>query len=90
MEDASVGAKELQRRIKDKHKVLVNYKRVYAGKELAHQQLFGSWDNSFNNLYRFKAEVERVCPGSFVVIDHHIIAEKIRFLRMFFCYETMH
>jgi hypothetical protein len=84
MEDASVGAKELQRRIKDKHKVLINYKRVYAGKELAHQQLFGSWDSSFNNLYRFKAEVERVCPGSFVVIDHHIIAEKIRFLRMFF------
>jgi len=84
MEDASVGAKELQRRIKDKHKVYINYKRVYAGKELARTQLFGSWDSSFNNLYRFKAEVERCCPGSFVVIDHHKIAEKVRFHRMFF------
>ncbi|CAN6324901.1 unnamed protein product [Urochloa humidicola] len=31
MEDSSLKAKELQRRIKDKHKVEVNYKRVYAG-----------------------------------------------------------
>ena len=84
MEDASVGGKELQRRIKDKHKVYINYKRVYAGKELARTQLFGSWDSSFNNLYRFKAEVERCCPDSFVVIDHHKIAEKVRFHRMFF------
>jgi hypothetical protein len=62
----------------------VSYKRVYAGKELAHNQLFGDWDRSFDSLYRFKAEVERSCPGSVVVIDHHTIQEKIRFNRMFF------
>jgi len=90
MEDSSLGAKELQRRIKDKHKVEVPYKRVYAGKELAHTELFGSWDSSFNNLYRFKAEIERCSPGSFVVIDHHPINEEIRFNRLFFCHETMH
>ena len=60
------------------------YKRVYAGKELAHKRLFGSWDKSFNNLYRFKAEVERCSPDSFVVIDHHTIADQIRFNRLFF------
>ena len=60
------------------------YKRVYAGKELAHKRLFGSWDKSFNNLYRFKAEVERCSPGSFVVIDHHTIADQIRFNRLIF------
>jgi hypothetical protein len=82
-EDGLVG-KELQWRIKDKHKIDVNYKRVYAGMLLAQTQLFGSWDRSFNNLYRFKEEVERCCPGSFVVIDHHTVAEKIRFNRLFF------
>ncbi|XP_066320752.1 uncharacterized protein [Miscanthus floridulus] len=56
-EDASVGAKELVRRIKDKHKVDVPYQRVYDGTKLADKQLFGSWDSSFDNLYRFKAEV---------------------------------
>lgn len=89
MEDASLGAKELQRRIKDKYKVEVNYKRVYAGKELAHIQLFGSWDSSFDNLYRFKAKVERCSPSSFVVIDHHKVNDKVRLIGFFF-YETMH
>jgi hypothetical protein len=36
-------AKELQRRIKDKHKIEVSHKRVYAGKELAHTQLRLRW-----------------------------------------------
>jgi hypothetical protein len=74
----------VQWRIKDKHKIDVNYKRVYASMLLAQTQLFSSWDSSLNNLYRFKEEVERCCPGSFVVIDHHTVAEKIRFNRLFF------
>ena len=36
-----MSAMELQKRIKDKFKVVVPYKRVYNGKELAHSQLFG-------------------------------------------------
>jgi hypothetical protein len=84
VEDASIGPKELQRRIKDQHKVVVSYKRVYYGKELTMKQLFGDWDKSFNNLYRFKAAVEEACPSSFVIIDHYTIEEKIRFRRLFF------
>ena len=42
-ENPKVTAKELQRRIKDEYKVVVHYKRVYHGKELAHTQLFGDW-----------------------------------------------
>jgi hypothetical protein len=79
-----VGAKELQRRIKDKHKIEVNYKRAYAGRELALKQLYVNWDKSFDNLFRFKEEIESSCPGSFVVIDHHTVNEKIRFRRLFF------
>ena len=41
-EDVSMGAKELVRRIKDKHKVDVPYQRVYDGMKLADKQLFGS------------------------------------------------
>lgn len=83
VEDASLGLKELQRRIKDKFKTIVHYKRVYAGKELALQQLYGDWDKSFDNLYRFKEEIDRSCPGSFVAIDHHNINNKDRFWRFF-------
>ena len=41
-DDAIVGAKELVRQIKDKHKVDVPYQRVYDGMKLADKQLFGS------------------------------------------------
>jgi len=56
---------------------------VYDGKALAMDELYGNWNESFDNLYRFKAQIEQSCPGSFVVIDHHTIEDKIRFNRFF-------
>uniref|UniRef100_A0A453RMD6 Uncharacterized protein n=1 Tax=Aegilops tauschii subsp. strangulata TaxID=200361 RepID=A0A453RMD6_AEGTS len=53
------------------------------GKLLALKQLYGDWDINFDNLYRFKAQVESCCPGSIVQIDHHTINGKIRFRRIF-------
>lgn len=53
-EDASVGPKELQRRIHHKYKVLVDYKRVFVGKELALTILCGSCEDSFDQLFSFK------------------------------------
>ena len=43
------------------------------------EELYGNWKGSFDNLYRFKAQIEQSCPGSCVVIDHHTIEDKIRF-----------
>lgn len=82
--DATLGPIELQKKLKEHYKVSIPYKRVYMGKELAMRQLYGDWDSSFNNLFRFKAEIERCCPGSMVVIDHHTIGGKVRFKRLFF------
>ena len=81
--DAKLGAKELQKKLKEHHKVHVPYNRVYDGKELALKHLYGDWENSFDNLYRFKAQIEGCCPGSLVIIDHHTINGKIRFRRFF-------
>jgi hypothetical protein len=83
-EDGTLGAKELQRRLKDAHKILVPYRRVYKGKNLAMDELYGPWDKSFDNLYRFKAQIEQTSPGSFIIIDHHTVKKKIRFNRLFF------
>jgi hypothetical protein len=83
IEDATTGAKELQRRIKDDYKVTVPYKRVYMGQQLALNQLYGDWDSSFDNLYRFKAAIEESCPVNLMVMDHHTIKDKIRFRRSF-------
>ncbi|XP_015698107.1 uncharacterized protein LOC102713218 isoform X2 [Oryza brachyantha] len=83
-EDGNIGPTELQRRLKEHHKILVPYKRVYKGKYLAMDKIYGPWDKSFNNLYRLKAQLEESSPGSFLVIDHHTINKKIRFCRLFF------
>ena len=79
-----MGAKELQRRIHETHKVKINYKRVHAGRELAITKLYGSWRESFDMLYRYKAQIEKSSPGSFFIIDHHTVLEEIKFRRLFF------
>jgi len=84
IDDATLKADALQKKIKERYKVHISYKRVYMGKILALSQLYGDWDSSFNNLYRFKAQAESCSPASIVNIEHHTINGKIRFRRMFF------
>jgi len=81
--DATLGATELQKKLKEHHKVNINYKRVYDGKELALKQLYGDWDTSFDNMFKFKAQIDSCCPGNLVIIDHHTVEEKIKFRRFF-------
>lgn len=84
IEDATLWARALQKKIKEHHKVHINYKRVYMGKQLALKELYSDWDSSFDNLFRLKAEIESSCPESLVCIDHYLINGKIRFRRFFF------
>jgi hypothetical protein len=88
-EDGKLGAKELKRKLKESHKIDVTYRKVYLGKQLAMDKLYGPWAESFDNLYRFKAQIEDSSPGSFVVIGHHTINNKIRFNRLFFCFQSL-
>ena len=69
--DGTLGATELQRRLKDAHKIMVPYKRVYKGKNLAMDKIYGPWGKSFDNLYRLKAQLEESSHVSFLVIDNH-------------------
>jgi hypothetical protein len=78
-EEKNIKPKELQRRLKEHYMVNISYKRVYDGKELAMEELYGNWKCSFDNLYKLKAQIEQSCPDSFFVIDHHEIEDKTRF-----------
>ena len=82
-EDKNIGPTELKRRLKEHYKVSISYKRVYDGKLLAMDKLFGNWKQSFDKLYKFKAQIEQTSTDSFVVIDQHTIEAKIRFNRFF-------
>ncbi|XP_048533812.1 uncharacterized protein LOC125512773 isoform X1 [Triticum urartu] len=82
-EDPSVRPMELRRRLHDKYKIKVQYTKVFRGKGLAMAKLFGNWDDSFDKLYAWKAEVEKRSPRSIVVIDHMEYDQKKYFIRMF-------
>jgi hypothetical protein len=54
---ASMGATEMQKELKFKYGVDVPYMTVYNGTKRAAMKLFGKWEDSFDWLYRFKAEI---------------------------------
>lgn len=64
-----LGAKEVKEVLEDKYKIVIPYQTVWYGRQRATDKLFGKWDDSFDWLYRFKAEVELRSPGSVVEID---------------------
>lgn len=67
-----------------KHKIHIPYQIVYYRRKRAAEKLFGKWNDLFDWLYRFKAEVELRSPDSVVEIDTVTDGEEIRFSR-FFC-----
>lgn len=79
-----MGAKELKKELQHKYKIKIPYQTAWYGRERASNKLFGKWDDSFDWLYRFKAEVELRSPGSVVEIDTVEIDGKIHFSK-FFC-----
>jgi hypothetical protein len=79
-----MGAKEVKSILEDKYNVLINYQTAWYGRQRAADKLFGNWDDSFDWLYRFKAEVELRAPGSVVEIHTVKDGDKTHFSR-FFC-----
>jgi len=52
--------------------------RVFYGKEIALDKIYGPWKDSFNLLYTYKAEVEKASPGSVVEIDHQTVSYRVK------------
>jgi hypothetical protein len=73
-----IGPTTLIRKIQEKYNIVVPYMRVYYGKEMVLDKIYGLWKDSFNLLYTFKAEVEKACPGCVVEIDSHTVEYKVR------------
>jgi hypothetical protein len=63
---------------------------VYNGRVRATDKLFGKWDDSFDWLYRFKAEIELRSPRSVIEIDTVTDPNdgKIRFSRFFYSFKA--
>ncbi|XP_035817447.1 uncharacterized protein [Zea mays] len=73
-----IGPTALIKKIHEKYGMKVPYMRVFYGKEMALDKIYGPWKDSFKLMYTFKAEVEKACPGSVVEIDKHTVQYKVR------------
>ena len=85
-----MGAKELKEELNYKYKIDIPYQTVYNGRQRASDKLFGKWNDSFDYLFRFKAEIELRSPGSVVEIDTVTDPKdgKIRFSRFFYAFRA--
>jgi hypothetical protein len=77
-ENPCIGPMTLIKKIQEKYNIVVPYMRVYCGKEMALDKIYGPWKDSFNLLYTFKAKVEKTYSGSVVEIDSHTVEYKVR------------
>jgi len=68
-EKPTMGPKELQDELKKKYKVDVPYDRVFRGKEKALDMIYGKWDDSYDLLPTYRAEILKSMPGSIVELD---------------------
>jgi hypothetical protein len=79
----SMGVKELQKELYKKYKMDIPYHRVFRGKEKALDIINGKWDDGYNLLPSYKAELLRCVPGSVVELDTEVHKGKICFRRFF-------
>jgi hypothetical protein len=79
-----MGAKELQDKLQKQYSVTISYDTIWRGKEKALAKVYGKWEDSFELLFRWKAEVLKRCPGSVVEIDVIEVDGQVYFNR-FFC-----
>jgi hypothetical protein len=57
MSEAELGAKKLQKRLQEKFNVVIGYDTVWKGKEKSMEELYGTWEENFQQLLRSKATV---------------------------------
>lgn len=81
------GPKDAKEKLEEQYEIKLKYSKAWAGMQLAMKQVHGTYDESFQLLFNWAAEVEKVCPGSVVEIDVHKVGKKTRFQRMFVAFK---
>ncbi|CAN6307275.1 unnamed protein product [Urochloa humidicola] len=67
--DPTQGPKELRTALKKRYSMDIPYGKVFRGKEKALDMIYGKWDDSYDLLPTYRAEVLKSVPGSMVELD---------------------
>lgn len=82
-QDPTIGATALKKFLEKKFKINISYYVVWDGRQIALDEILGRWEDIFQHVFSFKAELERRCPGSIVEIEHERVGNEMRFSKMF-------
>jgi hypothetical protein len=63
-----MGSKELQTTLQDEQKCQIHYDTVWKGRQITLRELYGKWEESFQLLFNWMAEVLKRSPGSVIEI----------------------
>jgi hypothetical protein len=66
-----MGAKELQTTLQEKHSCTIAYETVWKGKEKTLAQLYGTWEERFEMLFRWREAALEKMLDSVIDIDLH-------------------
>jgi hypothetical protein len=88
--ESNMGLKELRKRLEEKYKCEIHYDTVWKGRQLAIKELHDSWEEKFQMLFNWRAEVLSRSPGSVIKIDIKEVDGKIYFHRFFLCISPLH
>jgi hypothetical protein len=86
----NMGPKELQEELQDKHKCEIHYDTVQRVRNIALREIFGSWEESFQMLFNWRAEVLKRSPSSAIKIGLKEVDGKVYFHRFFLCIKSLH
>jgi len=86
--DPTARASQMKKDLEKKYNITLSYYVVWDGMAMALEELQGKWDDSFEDVFRFKAEVERTNPGSIVDSEWALVGKKMRFTRMFVAFNS--
>jgi hypothetical protein len=76
-----MGAKELQNTLQEQHNCTISYDTVWKGKEKALRELYGTWEDSFKLLFRWREVVLEIMPDSVIEFDLVVDDGKLYFSR---------
>jgi hypothetical protein len=80
----NMGTNDLQTRLEGDWKCTIGYDTVWKGREKVMAHLYGSWEESFGQLYNWKADVMRKMSNSVIEIDIEL-KDDMPYFRRFFC-----
>ncbi|XP_034580832.1 uncharacterized protein [Setaria viridis] len=79
----NLEAKDLQNKFSEVYSVEVSYGTAWAGRQKALDKIYGSWDDSFQSLFNFRAELLANSPRSIMEIDTICNGDNVHFDKLF-------